>query len=289
MIHIATVHWMTDRWIDVQLRYLERHVSRPYRVYACLTGIGREQAARFDFAATTEESKHPKKLNFLAKRIAEQAGDDDLLLFMDGDSFPIADLREPLEEMLAQRPLAAIRRDENLMDPQPHPSFCATTVGFWKEIGGDWRRGPPWQNAAGDSIGDVGGRVLVALEERGIEWAPLVRTNEIDLHPLYFGVYGNLVYHHGAGFRAPLSRRDHPRPSGNEGRAGPVQGRGARGLWDRGLRWLRRRRNQRLSERVYQRISASESFPWELFFRSEGGAPLPPRIGDVSALPPRVG
>src|SRR4051812_29264385 len=29
-----------------------------------------------------------------------------------------------------------------------------------------------------------------------------------DLHPIMFGVYGDLVYHHCAGFREPLTRLD---------------------------------------------------------------------------------
>ena len=43
MIHIATVHWMSDRWIELQLAYLRRNMDRPYRVYADLEGIDERQ------------------------------------------------------------------------------------------------------------------------------------------------------------------------------------------------------------------------------------------------------
>jgi hypothetical protein len=70
----------------------------------------------------------------------------------------------------------AIRRDEN-EDTYPHPSFCAMRVGFWNELGGDWR-----EDAAARL--DVGGRLAVRLQERGVEWSPLLRVNARDLHPV---------------------------------------------------------------------------------------------------------
>jgi len=36
MLHIATVHWKDDRWVDIQLKYLHRYVSREFKVYAFL-------------------------------------------------------------------------------------------------------------------------------------------------------------------------------------------------------------------------------------------------------------
>ena len=47
------------------------------------------------------------------------------------------------------------------------------------------------------------GTCSASSEPRGIEWRPLLRSNGTDLDPLYFGIYGDVVYHHGAGFRIP--------------------------------------------------------------------------------------
>jgi hypothetical protein len=55
------------------------------------------------------------------------------------------------------------------MDRQPHPSFCVTTVGLWKEIGGDWQTGYTWRNALGDEVTDVGGSLLLKLEQKGVD------------------------------------------------------------------------------------------------------------------------
>jgi hypothetical protein len=171
-------------------------------VYASLNGIDRAWDERFFFAADLDGG-HADKLNELAGIVAGQADPDDLLVFLDGDAFPIAPVGPGL---LGGTPLCAVRRDENLGDRQPHPSFCVTTVGFWTGIGGDWRRGYEWTSATGERVTDVGGNLLGILTETGTDWRPLLRTNAVDLDPLWFGIYGDVVYHHGAGFRPKLAR-----------------------------------------------------------------------------------
>jgi hypothetical protein len=203
VLHVVTVHWQDDRWIEPQLRFLRRNLPADHRVYASLNGIDPSFASSFFYAADLEGG-HADKLNALAVTVAEQADPDDLLMFLDGDAFPIA----PIDRtVLGDTPLAAVRRDENLGDRQPHPSFCLTTVGFWSEIGGDWRRGYEWTSATGDPVTDVGGNLLGILTDAGIPWRPLLRTNQFDLDPLWFAIYGDVVYHHGAGFRPMLARR----------------------------------------------------------------------------------
>lgn len=200
-IHIATVHWRDDRWVDVQLRYLARHTPKPYRVYAFLNGLTEDHSHKFHYSSDEDIKEHSTKLNLLADMIAFDAvSDEDPLLFIDGDAFPIADLA-PLIADLSNHPLIAVKRAE-ASDVQPHPCFCLTTVGFWRELGGDWRKGGhSWTNAVGREISDVGARVLKAVEERNVSWRPLLRSNKTDFHPLFFGVYDDVVYHHGAGFR----------------------------------------------------------------------------------------
>ncbi|MGH9019201.1 MAG: hypothetical protein ACRDY1_15735, partial [Acidimicrobiales bacterium] len=153
------------------------------------------------------EGSHAAKLNRLAEIVAEDSGPHDILIFLDGDAFPVRPLARWLDEVLARAPLTAIRRDENLGDPQPHPSFCATTVGFWKEIGGDWLPGGTWINTAGREVMDTGGNLLYALRRQGIEWVPLLRSNTANPHPVWFGVYAHRIYHHGAGFQATRVER----------------------------------------------------------------------------------
>src|SRR5947208_8148414 len=110
MIHIATVHWMSDRWIDLQLDHLRRNMDRPYRVYADLEGVDPQHAERFDVATDLSAERddgplpHAQKLNALADLIAEQADPADTLIFIDGDAFPVQPLGDFLEDRLSRFP-----------------------------------------------------------------------------------------------------------------------------------------------------------------------------------------
>jgi hypothetical protein len=286
VIRVATVHWRDPRWIDVQLRYLERHLPQPYLVYTDLEGIDKdEHGSKFhhvaDLAATKSFENgifsHTEKLNALAATIVHEADGDDVLLFLDGDAFPIAPVGPFLDEKLARYPLAAVRRDENLDDVQPHPAFAATTVGFWQEIGGDWNPGYTWPNAAGKEVTDAGGNLLGIIRERGVDWYPLLRTNRRNLRPLWFAVYDDLVYHHGAGFRGGLCRRDReaigrvPEPPPDPPSGAGVRERLAWELRVRKWYWVDKRpvvnrerrvleRNRALSRQVYERLQADPAF-----------------------------
>jgi hypothetical protein len=286
VIHIATVHSMFDRWVDVQLRYLERHVDSPYRVYACLDGEAAKLADRFFFAETKPPSpQHQERLNFLAEVIGEQGDEGEVLIFLDGDAFPISGLVAPVASMLSRSPLAAIRRDENL-EPHPHPAFCATTVGFWRQIDGDWRgvqanglaaklsdeelKRAGWKAKVWGRgwVKGPGGKLEETLSKRGIEWIPILRSNVRDIHPLLFGVYGDMIYHHGEGFRGSLTSAD---------RAAVLKSASATAARRPGDGEKKRETDdtsERLDKLVFEKIRTDEHFYRELFYSSEGSLPL---------------
>ncbi len=252
-LHVATIHWRDPRWIEVQLRHLERHAAGPYRTYACLGHIDRRLHSRFDYAID-HRGYINENLDHLAEVICSDAADGDLIAFMHGDTFPVAPLVPRLAELLGEHALVGARRDENLGDPAPHACFTATTVGFWKEIGGHWGQGPGyWVAPIGRVVREIGGELLRKLTAAGVDWHPLLRSNRRDLHPLWYGVYGDLVYHHGAGFREPLSRID-------AALAPPRRQPLAR------YRALRRqaRESERLSAQLYERLAADDGLIAEL-------------------------
>jgi hypothetical protein len=207
MLYVVTVHYQSDKWIDIQREYLHRNISEPFVTFAVLNEVDAKFESRFD-AVFPGKGPHEGKLNLMAAEIAHTGKPDDIILFLDGDAFPIADPMPAIHEALSDHALLAVRRDENWGDRQPHPSFCAITVAEWQSLPGDWSRGGVWQNEAGHWVTDVGGNLLASLERSGRSWAPLLRSNTWNPHPLWFGVYGNVVYHHGAGFRDPRSRAD---------------------------------------------------------------------------------
>jgi hypothetical protein len=192
-------------------------------------------------------------LGLLAQAAIAVADSDDLLVFLDGDAFPVADWVPRARAWLSDFRLAAVRRDENLGDPQPAHLFCVTTAGFWHEQACDWAGGPTWVTTTGRATTDDGARLWRMLSERDIAWRPILRSNQVDLHPVWFGIYGGLVYHHGAAFRSSHACRwdaaQHANLPGPLGRA---------------ARWVRERATARLSERLADRILAGDELLHEL-------------------------
>ena len=205
MLHIVTVHWKDDRWVDIQLKYLYEHIKIPFRVYAFLNLLPRDHRSKYFYASTEDirqsypSESHATKLNLLADIArSHSTNQDDWLMFIDGDAFPIGDIISFARSKLKDYPLLAIQRIENGGDIQPHPSFCLTTINFWDEIEGDWKPGYEWRNFAGEMVTDPGGNLLSVLDKNNINWCPLIRSNKRNLHPLWFGIYEDLIYHHGA-------------------------------------------------------------------------------------------
>jgi hypothetical protein len=216
LLHVVTVHFRSEAWIEPQLRYLRRFAPPDTEVWASLDGI--EQRGAFDHE-TSLDGRHEDKLNELARMVSTKAAPDDHLLFLDGDAFPIAHLAPVLAAAVPL--IAAQRRDPPV--PVPHACFCLTTVGLWNDIAGDWRSGSYyWQAGGREAVGNVtnvGARLKVRLTELGIQWLPLRKLNTRRTYPMSaFNVFGSdalgpVVYHHGAGFRTrenPLSQRRIP-------------------------------------------------------------------------------
>src|SRR5919198_425248 len=194
MIHIATVHWAHDRWIDIQLKYFQRNIDEPYRVYAWLDEGMERHSGKFFYSTDV-----------------------------------------PLKE-----------QDQK--------------------------------------VTDVGGNLLGLLEARGIEWYPLLRTNKVNPHPLQFGVYGDLVYHHGGGFRRTAGGRISWMPRRAALRS-TWRGRLAARLPRRGkLGWLRRKIDPvhryrealadqlaDMNDRVFELIERDDDFYRQLIDPERGG------------------
>jgi hypothetical protein len=202
MIHVLTVHWKIDFWVDAQLSRLRRYIREPFKTYAFVDGTKRDHSAKFDYCSPQEGIlDHATKLNALAAVACESAHDDDVLVFCDSDAFPVRDITGYIRTGLARWPLVAVQRLENAGDLQPHPCFAMTTAGLWRRIGGDWRAGPTWKNLFGETVTDVGANLLRSLRQNGLAWGKMLRSNRVNLHPLLFAIYDGVVYHHGAGSR----------------------------------------------------------------------------------------
>ena len=277
MLHIATVHYKSPRWVEIQTRFLRRHISEPFQTWTSLRHIDPAYGRHFDHVIE-QRGEHAEKLNHLALEISHQADEDDLIMFIDGDAFPIADPMPLVHEALDRARLVAVRRAENVNEPQPHPCFCVTRISTWRSLPGDWTRGYTWPEVDGRLVSDVGANLLRALELTGTPWVELLRSNGTALNQLFFAVYGDIVYHHGAGFRdsSVVSRSDRGQaPQALSLTRVPLAGRvvhrfnrGRRRAWRGEVEEL----NRSQSDAIYEKIAADEPGWLDYVRRAQGGA-----------------
>tara|TARA_R100000664_G_scaffold18454_1_gene27517 strand:- start:13745 stop:14569 length:825 start_codon:yes stop_codon:yes gene_type:complete len=210
MIYFVTMHHNTDNFVNLQAQNIKNYtpeVFTKYKVYCGLSGVpdyrGEENNfTNYSFFNITEVmNQHWFRMNWLVDRIKENETieDDDILVFLDGDAFPVDFWYPKIVELLKENEMVAADRREDIepllaeeMKPYPHPLFLATKAKFWIE------NELKWGIDESKGISTPGCLLKLWLEENDYSYAPLVRTNVFDIHPLFFGVYGDLIYHHGA-------------------------------------------------------------------------------------------
>jgi hypothetical protein len=134
---------------------------------------------------------HAVALDMLLGGLSE---DVDFVVTLDSDAFPVADgwLEVLIGELEGGATLAGIYRNEmeDAISPFIHVSCLAARRLDLKRLGVSFGEGK-----------DVGQGLTQAVLAEGGRIAPLRRSNKVNYHFLMGGVYGDLVYHQGAGSR----------------------------------------------------------------------------------------
>ena len=203
MLRIVTVHHETKQFFDLQKKYFKNYTSEDYIVYCGYSNFSLDKQDKYllyDLTklAIPDAIHHAVRLNYLASFACVGANDNDKLIFIDSDAFPILpNWVAVVNANLKANPITAIQRKENLAptrgcspETHPHPCFFVTTVKFWKE-----------NRLSFNSIPTAGYNIGEWLINKKLDFTKILRSNSVDLHPLYFGIYGNIIYHHGAGNR----------------------------------------------------------------------------------------
>ena len=206
---ICTVHFREKKWVKVQENYLNKYTNLDFIVIA-VTSADLEPSLPSHWIKIRDNGikDHATKLNIAGDIAYHIANKDDIIVFLDSDCFPIANWCDRITKYLDEKKVVAVQRIENVGDQQPHPCFACMKAKTWKLIKGDWRRGYEWNNSNGEKVTDVGGNLLQILNQEKISWHKIHRSNTFNPHPLFFGIYGSIVYHHGAGSRTSISRAD---------------------------------------------------------------------------------
>jgi hypothetical protein len=179
----------SQKWFNIQREALDDTTENfEHAIY--LNNI-QEEFQHCTIVGSTASSKDGKTQHFegLLKLLEyARSGDYRAWLVLDCDCFPIT---RDWESKLSGRN-ASIIRVENL-DVFPHPSavYCVDRELDFKIS--------KHRNLAGDEFDE-----LAAVGS----FFPLMRTNRVNLHPLRYGIYYDLFYHHCAGTRIFETRSD---------------------------------------------------------------------------------
>ena len=149
------------------------------------------------------ERRHQSALDYLARKVPS---DFDYIVTLDNDSFPVRDdwLDVLVSECERGAALAGVYRDE--LAPAVHPfvhvsGLCvhkddlrALNVSFGRNLKYTGERDVEHNQ-------DVGQKITYEFIRLGRTIAPLERSNKVNYHFVVGGIYGDVIYHHGAGGR----------------------------------------------------------------------------------------
>jgi hypothetical protein len=211
--------------LELQLDRLRRHTVEPMTIHMVARRVPSDVRAWLTdqpdvrlldppAPADTGSREHAAYLDALLH--AARATDASHFATFDLDSFPVADdwLGRVLRMLPAGAGVAAVVRHENGDVCLPHPSGTVLTrefvdaydVSFSPDTDGT----PEFRRFLRDSgqRADTGIRLAQTLWAERLPWAQLRRTNAVNLHPVIAGIYGDCIFHLGAGSRVALFRRD---------------------------------------------------------------------------------
>ena len=216
-------------WIDLCLRQIERHSQGwDYEVHvfdnshlashrALMRNYDRVRVLPGDWMAVFGrtanrlpvphlgrllERSHPGALDYLARRAS---ADFDFIVTVDNDSFPVRDdwLDVLVSACQGGAAVSGVYRNEMApeIDPFIHVSGLCVRPRELEALDVSFGRGVDPEIEHNQ---DVGQKITYAFGQAGRTIAPLSRSNTVNYHFLMGGIYGDVIYHHGAGSRRAI-------------------------------------------------------------------------------------
>jgi hypothetical protein len=187
-------------WISLCLQQIERHTDPgDYRLLVYDQSklpehdrILREHGAEVFSDPEGRHVPHAAALDLLVDH-AEAA---EFLVTLDTDAFPVSDqwLERLTGSLRDGAAVAGIYRDEMMPEIRPFIHVAGLCIRRDTLLGLD-------VSFARDKGQDTGQNITDALTGMGKKLNPLHRSNRRNFHFLIGGLYGDLLYHHGAGSR----------------------------------------------------------------------------------------
>lgn len=188
-------------WPLLQIQQLRRYTPPGYRVFSFGNELIPEHEAFLRsceevvfFSSKDHGSFYPPWpiRNWLSRQAAKEFK---YIIHMDSDAFPVRSdwLEQYCSQITPKCPVIAIKRIEDGTHFS-HTSFLMFSAEGFKKHYFDFSQ---------VGVIDAGAGISQYIEEEGLEWRPLLRSNRHNFHPVISGIYDDTIYHHGAGSRRP--------------------------------------------------------------------------------------
>lgn len=230
MIHYITIHYQDPSWIELQLKYINRNTTKPYKIWSFfgyhngadahhVNTIVKNNVESFHFLKSHRcrprdrpSMRHWKQLDELTNIVLNDPETDetDTFVWLDSDSLIISNINKFLGN-LKHVNFAAVQRIENSTttfpggDLFPHPCFATCKAGFWEKNNLSWK-GDQFDNDINSRMIDTGSYLLSYFTKNKITWTPIRLTSSLTLDPVLFVIYGDIIYHHGGATRKILGK-----------------------------------------------------------------------------------
>lgn len=153
------------------------------------------------------ERRHQGALDYLSKKVPSNF---DYIVTLDNDSFPVRD--DWLDVLISHcergAALVGVYRDE--LAPAIHPFVHVSGLCVRREdlrsLNVSFGRKLVYTGEGDGYNQDVGQRITYEFIRLGRTVTPLKRSNEVNCHFVLGGIYGDVIYHHGAGSRTSRFR-----------------------------------------------------------------------------------
>ena len=171
-------------WYDLQIKNL----NFPHIVYPNCDYKFPHSTVLKRIGSGTDQQGHVEGLNELISYF--KTIDSDYYLILDSDCFPVQ--KDWFKKLIPnlKNGVSAIVRYENL-DSFAHPSAFFFKKDILKTLEFGINK---VKNIVGFEFDEVTSNVK--------DFFPLIRTNYVNPHPIMFGIYWKMFYHHGAGSRS---------------------------------------------------------------------------------------
>ncbi len=194
-------------WTFLQIQQLRKCTPHGYRVFA----FGNELLPEHEtflrgceevvfFSSKDHGSFYPPWpiRNWLSRQAVKEFK---YIVHLCSDAFPIQSdwIERYCSQITRQCPVVGIKRLEYGRDFSDTAFLAFSAEGFRRH----------YFDFSPVGVADAGAGISRYIEEEGLEWKPLLRSNAYNYHPLVSGIYDDRIYHHSAGSRRPSSHYDY--------------------------------------------------------------------------------